>query len=745
MPAQYDDDAPEFSLRDMLGMLARRKWIILQAFIFVSVVGAIVATISPPVYGTSAQLLVQTPSGVILNQVASDNVLAPLMMMRQEATVETQIATLRSRLFMDRVRTRLGETSKKWASLDFSPQEATNIIVVSAESGDPDVAAAWANTAAREYVKMTGEMGLSALTGTQDFLKKKKEEAAKQLEDAEQQLMAFRTRTSSPESDEERAIRTQEAVDLETKARDTRNELLSIGTKLAILKKRVAATPRTLTETKVSPNPEAVALREQLSKARTERTVALGTFTPESATIRGMNEQIATLEEAFRDKPLVEREQAEIPNPARTLIESQAAELELQQSALSELSVQLQKSSGNKSGEVQRFAPSQVALSRIQRDRDQAEKTYLDYSEKLRTLDVREKTMEGSAMVLETALPPTTPIRPQKVQQVAVSMILGLLLGLAFALLQEFLDDRVSTSEDVDRLLSLPTLGLVPTITAGEDRLLSSLPDLSRVTESYRSLRLGVQFSSIDTPVRTLVITSPHSGDGKSLTSANLAIALAQEGKRVILVDADLRKPTVHKSFDVAVEPGLTSVLAGQSTVDEVLRKTHVDTLSIICAGPLPPNPPELLNSLAMQSVIEDLKARADIVIFDAPPLLPVTDAQVLAARTDGVIMVIQSGKARKPAVKQASEMLEKARANVLGIVLNKIDQSNKGYHYHYYAHGDYGYTGYYHGAGGDRSARPSLTAAGGSRRSSSLDTLESDGPEVAERPTLPTRLRDWE
>jgi capsular exopolysaccharide synthesis family protein len=638
------------------------------------------------------------------------------------------------------------------ASLSFSPQEGTNIISVSSESGDPAAAAAWANAAAEEYVAFTDDSSSKALKRTQKYLEGKIAESKKKLAEAETKLLAFRSKTRLADSDEERAIRVQEAVDVEGKARDTSNELRSITAKVNAVKVRLSGMPAQVTETKTSPNPEVVALREQLSKLKTERTVALGTYTPESGMIRGLDEQIGTLQDALKDKQVLLKEETEIANPARAPLEAQLADLELQKTALSELNNQLQESAGAKSGDVSHFAPWQVKVAQIQRERDLAEKTYLDFSEKLRTLDVRDQAMVASATVMEPATVPSSPIRPQKAQQVGVSMVLGLLLGLAFALLQEFLDDRVSTSEDVDRLLSLPTLGLVPTIGTGLEKLLSAQPDLTRFTESYRSLRLGVQFSAIDTPVRTMVITSPHSGDGKSLTSANLAIAMAQEGKRVILVDADLRRPTQHRAFNLEVDPGLTSIIAGQATLADTLRASHVEGLRVLCAGPLPPNPPELLNSLSMQRLIEELKAEADFIIFDAPPLLPVTDAQVLASRTDGVILVIQSGRARKPAVKQATEMLEQARAHILGIVLNKIDQSNKGYYYHYYAHGDsYGYTGYYHGRSRDES-RAALAGAGngsgnGHRQSGSATATlsDSDELEVAEKPTLPTRLRDWE
>ncbi|MCC2672726.1 MAG: capsular exopolysaccharide family, partial [Armatimonadetes bacterium] len=338
---------------------------------------------------------------------------------------------------------------------------------------------------------------------------------------------------------------------------------------------------------------------------------------------------------------------------------------------------------------------------RYQRNRDHAEKAYTDYSDKLRQLDIDTSQIEAGAQIMEGAAVPSVAVGPQRAQQVMLAMVLGLLLGVGFAFLQEFLDDRVNTSEDIERVASLATLGIVPTIPDENNRLLIGQDAFSPITESYRALRTAVQYSYVDHKINALAVTSAHPGEGKSVTSANLAIAMALQGKRVILVDADLRRPSVHRMFRVEAEPGLTSVLADEISLEDALHSTAIEGFKVLTAGPLPPNPPELLNSQAMLDLLERFKDYADLVVFDTPPTIPVTDSQVLASHVDGVVLVVEAGQSRKATLKHARDLLERTHGRLLGVVLNKIDQSAKGYYYHYYYRGGYRkYRKYGYGAG---------------------------------------------
>ena len=204
----------------------------------------------------------------------------------------------------------------------------------------------------------------------------------------------------------------------------------------------------------------------------------------------------------------------------------------------------------------------------------------------------------------------------------------------------------------------------------------------SPAAEAYRTLRTNIQFSSIDKPLHTLLATSTAPNEGKSTTLANLAVTMAQAEQRVILVDCDLRRPTLHTLFDLPNDSGLTSLILAQEDAPLPLLDTGVPGLSLLASGPLPPRPADILGSRRMEAVIERLRANADIVLFDTPPVVGVTDAAVLANRVDGVLLIFSAGTTTRERGRQARQILEKVKANIVGVVLNNAEVSQE---YGYY------------------------------------------------------------
>ena len=292
--------------------------------------------------------------------------------------------------------------------------------------------------------------------------------------------------------------------------------------------------------------------------------------------------------------------------------------------------------------------------------------------------------------VVERAEPNYAPIGPRTTMNVALAAAIGAMLAVGAILILEYLDDTVKTGDELSELTNLSFLGIVPRIPESKvasGRLLTLNEPRSNFSECFRVLRTNLQFSSLDRPLRTLVVTSPQPTEGKSTTAANLAVVIAQAGLRVVLVDTDLRRPVLHKIFELPNDWGLTGALFG-----EYLRPkdapllTPVENLSVIPSGPLPPNPSEILGSKRMESFIEDLKLRADVIIFDSPPLLTVTDSNVLSTKVDGVVLVADCGSTRRDAIQKAAESLRKVGAQILGTVLNRVNTRSSGYYYYYYS-----------------------------------------------------------
>ena len=299
--------------------------------------------------------------------------------------------------------------------------------------------------------------------------------------------------------------------------------------------------------------------------------------------------------------------------------------------------------------------------------------------------------------VVDPASPPVQPASPRVLLNTILAALVGLLLAIGFAFLLEYLDDSVKSTDDVEAVAGLPTLGTITKMKGDKSRseiyrLAAILYPRAPVAEAYRTLRTNLEFAAVDAPVKTLLVTSSIPGEGKTTTAANLAVVFAQAGRRTILLDADFRKPGVHKIFDLPNAHGLSSLLRTDETaIDDVAQATEQDNLLVITTGPLPPNPAELLGSQRMRTVLERLVADADLVIVDSPPLQAVTDAAILASITDGTLFVVDAGRTRRGAVRSGREALAKADARTLGVALNRLPEHSSGGYYYYDYYGGYG------------------------------------------------------
>jgi capsular exopolysaccharide synthesis family protein len=324
-----------------------------------------------------------------------------------------------------------------------------------------------------------------------------------------------------------------------------------------------------------------------------------------------------------------------------------------------------------------------------------------------------ERSNVSTAVVVDEAPLPATPLPGGGMQQTIMVLVMALGAGVGLAFLLEYIDYTIKSPEELDAAYGLPALGVIGLARRKAERAKAPQSDLitlndtfSPLSEAFRSLRTSIGFSSLTRPAQSLLITSAGPGEGKSFVAANLAAALAMGGKRVILVDTDLRKPTLHHVFGVPREPGFTNLLMSQpdAGLAQFLQKTPVKSLRLVTCGTLPPNPADLLGSPRAIEMMQQLSEHADIVIYDSPPAATVTDAAIIAQHVDTVIQVVRAGQTRIDLVQRCKTVLEQVDAQVLGPVLNQVRDSDLGYYAYYYSYGYYGQNG--NGQNGSGSGR---------------------------------------
>ncbi|MFN8496834.1 MAG: polysaccharide biosynthesis tyrosine autokinase [Anaerolineae bacterium] len=336
----------------------------------------------------------------------------------------------------------------------------------------------------------------------------------------------------------------------------------------------------------------------------------------------------------------------------------------------------------------------------------------------------------NSLSVVEAAPITTTPVSPNVFQNVFLAALVGFLLAVGAAILLEYLDNTLKSSEDVERVVHVPTLANIGRFQGAPnptDNLIALNEPRSMITEAYRMLRTNLQFTMLDQTEPRILVTSALPGEGKTTTAANLAIATAQTGRKVILLDTDLRRPSLHKLFGIQNRIGLTNLLLDDNlALESALAETPVAGLLVLPSGPLPPNPAELVGSKAMQRRVAELQKMADILVFDSPPVLAVADATILGSMTSGVVLVVDAGRTRADAVERAKAILDQVQLRVVGVVLNKLrSRRGAGGYYHYY---------YYYSQGGDKHRRRgSRSGSGGTLGAGGRPPTPADATEAGD------------
>ena len=593
--------------------------------------------------------------------------------------------------------------------LDIRPVPRTRLVKIAFRSPDPALSAAVANAHARAYIRHGAELRSETNKEGLQFLEEKLVELKERVEKAEVALNHYRREKGIISLDDKENIIVDRLADLNTRLTEAEAERIGWEAQVQTLRQGGRALPVLAQNTLVK------SLTEQLAKAEAEVAHLASQFKADYPPLK----QLQAQEEEIRRR-LHQEEQRATDGVTSAYQAALRKEKELRAKMDEQRTATLS------------LKDASVAYAVLSREVDTNRQLYDSVLQRIKEMGVATEMRTSNVSIIDQASLPRLPISPNKRANLLFGVLLGLLSGVGLAFFFEYLDNTIKTPDQAERELGLPNLSVVPHFGSlqgasareesgmvqdvrqqllawkrwgkqqlgGEsvsgtasNQIIVAYHPLSVVSEAYRTLRAGILLSRAEEPPRTLLFTSGVHAEGKTSTTLNTAVTFAQMGVRVLVIDADLRRPSCHKALGMKGGPGLSEVLTGQRKVERLIKRTTVDNLHLLSSGTIPPNPAELIGSIKMHEVLTALRTQFDYVFIDSPPVMPVSDALLLAKMVDGVVMVIGGQETPKKVVKEARARLTYARAKILGTVLNKVDLQRSGYYYHNY----YYYSSHYH------------------------------------------------
>jgi succinoglycan biosynthesis transport protein ExoP len=760
--------ASERAFQEYFAIMLRGKWIILTTFLVILAATVLLTKLSDPVFQATCQ--------VILSREAKGNLFVDQMPSEATKTItQNELAILNSRSLADSVAQRLlrkkvleegkgviipvlvplPEAAKTdtvappelvagrvMTAVDFDPVRDSDIIRITAKSKNSREAALLANTYAETYRDRNIFMSRNKTRNFREFLEGQARDKRKALEETEGTLKDYMEQQGIVSLDDESKRLIDQLAQLEAQRdatdinlKEMQNALDNYQQQLPQQETNVARVVGEASDTYIKQ------MQEQLARLEVQRDMTV-VQNPGSAGRDILNEKVKEIDQQIAALRL--KLQKRTDDFLRTLTPSQgggedaAGYLKIVKQKIIETEVSVQSLMAKKRAlneaiseyekKFDKIPAKSVQLARLQRQRLSNEKLFLMVEEKYNETNITEQSNSGYIEIMERASVPIKPSSPKPLINLMIGIVLGLTLGFVAAFVKEYMDVRVQTPEDVKRHGFNPLSPIMnideeierlsgQKITAREKAVDAHLVTISfpfsSIAESYRQMRTNLQFAKGGTPVKTLMLTSPAPGEGKSTTVSNLAVAFAQTGKKVLLIDADLRRPTLHSLFRVERGNGLTEFIRGKATLASVVRRTKVENLDLITSGDIPPNPAEILGSDEMREFIANATKTYDMVLFDTSPVLAVTDPAVISTMTDGVIVVVSSGTTRMQDLEQAVELMEGVGGKVAGVVLNNFDPHRAyGVPFRKSARSKYGYgKSYYYGSrdgnGQEEQAKP--------------------------------------
>jgi succinoglycan biosynthesis transport protein ExoP len=563
--------------------------------------------------------------------------------------------------------------------LTVSPVRNSRLVDVSFRSPDPAFSSRVANSMAKQYIEQNLEFKFLATKEATDFLNARTADQRQALEKSEQALQQYREKTGAMALEDRQNIVVQRLADLNaavTRARTERIEKQSVYDQIRSIQSDRSAVdtfPAILNNTFIQ---QLKVQLNELQRQKAQLAEKLGARHPEMLKVDSAIETTDT------------RINAEIGKVVQALRNDYLAAQANERS--------LQASLDQQRAEAQDLNRAAIQYGVLQRDATSNQTMFAGLLERSRETGISGELKTSNIRIVDPAETPRRPSSPNTFTNLSLAFFGGALLGIGLAFFFEYFDSRIKQPDEIKTQLGLPFLGMIPLFvpkeTTGPPLIGNGMPH--EFSEAFRAIRTNVLFSSADAGSKTIVVTSTGPGEGKSVVSANIAMSLALAGQRVLLIDADMRRPKTHELFGVALEPGLSNVMVGDSKASETVKKTLTPNLWLMAAGKHPPNPAELLGSKRFRDFMLSLAEHFDWVILDSPPVMAVTDASVIAHSATGVVFVVGSEMTSKGAAKAALDQLDSAKAKYVGGILNRVDVRRNPYYYarHYRRE----YTNYY-------------------------------------------------
>jgi capsular exopolysaccharide synthesis family protein len=568
----------------------------------------------------------------------------------------------------------------------------TRIIEIRFANPDPQMAAKVVNTLVNVYVEQNFKTKFESAMQTSDWLSKQLSDLQLKVETSQEKLVQYQKEHGILGIDEKQNIVTAKLDELNRELTAAEGDRIQKESRYRLT---LSGSPELIAN--IDNNALLPALHKQEADLRTQIAQAQVQLGPSHPHIIELNSQLKQVQSSER------QEVDKLAGRIRTEFEAAS-----QREGMLRAALESQKQAANKLNE------SAIEYSLLKRDVETNRQLYEGLLQKLKEAGVSAGLKSSNIRVVDVARVPLAPARPDKRRNILLSLAMGLIGGVVLAFVLEAVDNTVRTPEQAQALSNLPALGVIP---AGTNILQSRAPKMlsarpssqesvelvayrrpkSDISESYRALRTAILLSASGAPPRVMLITSALPQEGKTTTSINTAVVLAQKGARVLLVDADLRRPSIHKVFNIKPRVGLSTILTGSSRQESTISQVpQLPNLFLLPAGPPPPHPAELLGSNVMKSLIAQWREEFDHVIFDTPPALSVTDSILLSVDMDAVVLVIRSGNTTKAALRRTRELLAQVNARVLGLVVNAVDVDSSDYYHYYYYGSKYGGYGRY-------------------------------------------------